>query len=137
MKSRILLGAFGVPVGVYGVWLLLSRQDLGQIVDAGIWLGAGVVFHDFVLTAVVLVVAMLGARLLPAAARTPVTVGLIVLGTLTLVALPVLTGYGVSDEPGLQERPYVTAWWVLAALTVVIVVVATVLRARRNPAAKD
>lgn len=136
MRARILLGAVGVPVGIYGAWLLLSRQDTGQIVDAGIWLGAGVLLHDFVLTAVVLVVAALGTRLLPASARTAATVGLIVLATVTLVAVPVLTGFGDGGERGLQERPYVTAWLALAVLTLVVVVVASLVRARRRTPAE-
>ncbi|MEJ7832564.1 MAG: hypothetical protein WKF79_06590 [Nocardioides sp.] len=132
MTTRIGLGALGVIVGVYGAWLMLSRQETTQIVDAAVWLGGGVIVHDFVLTAVVMLLGAVALRFVPSAARAPAVVGLVVLGSVTLAAIPVLTGLGASDERGLQERPYLVGWLILAAVILVAVAVATVVRSRRT-----
>lgn len=130
--TRVLLVVVGVLLGAYGAWLLLSRQDTDGNVATLVWLGAGVVLHDFVLVPVVLVVMGLGSRLLPAAWRAPVALGVVVLGSLTLMAVPVLGRFGARpDNPTLVDRPYVTGWLVLAALVAVVVVAASLLRSRR------
>ncbi len=133
---RKALGALGVGVAAYGGWLLLSRTDNGQLVDAGIWLASGVVLHDFVLTLGVLLAGALSVRLLPEPAKAPAIVGMVVLGALTLVALPVLGGFGARDDnPTLLDRPYLASWFALVALTVLAVTAASLLRSRgpRNP----
>jgi len=133
MVSRLVIGAVGVGVAAYGAWLLLSRQDAEQLRSAVVWLVAGVVLHDAVLAPVVVVLGLVGSRLLPPAARAPVAVGAVVLGSVTLLAVPVLGGFGArSDNPSLLDRDYTTGWLVLAAVVVVLVVVTTVLRARRR-----
>ena len=120
-------------VGLYGAFLLLTRASTSGMVDAGIWLGAGVVLHDFVLTAAVLVVGAVVARLLPTPVRLPAVVALVVVGSLTLVAFPVLGRFGAKDDnPTLLDRPYLGSWLVLLALTVIAVAVAGVVRARRD-----
>lgn len=131
--TRVLLIAVGVFMGAYGAWLLLSRQDTEGNVAAGLWLASGVVLHDFLLVPVVLLVMGLGSRFLPLAWRAPVAVGVVVLGSVSLMAVPVLGRFGArSDNPTLLDRPYVTGWLVLAALVVVIVVIVSVVRSRRS-----
>ena len=39
--TRIVIGTIGVVVGAFGAWLLLTRQDLDQLVDAAVWLAGG------------------------------------------------------------------------------------------------
>ena len=130
---RLLLGGLGVAIGGYGGWLLTSRQDRDQLVDAGIWLVAGPFFHDFVLAALLLAALALGRRALPASARGPAAVGLIVFGSLTIAVLPVLGGFGgVPEESGVLARPYFRTWLILAGLVVAAVVTASLLRARRH-----
>ncbi len=130
---RRVLGALGVGVAAYGAWLLLSRTDNGQLLDAGIWLASGVVLHDFVLTAAVLLAGAVSQRLLPEPAKAPAVVGMVVLGSLTLVAFPVLGGFGARDDnPTLLDRPYLASWSVLVVVTVVAVTVASLLRTRRS-----
>ena len=71
------------------------------------WLAGGVVLHDFVLVPLTLAVCWLGARVLPAGRRAPVAAGLVVLGTLTLLAVPVLGGWGAnSDNATILGRDY-------------------------------
>ncbi len=131
---RKLLGALGVGVTAYGGWLLLSRTDNDQLLDAGIWLASGVVLHDFVLTAGVLLAGALSLRLLPEPAKAPAVVGMVVLGALTLVAVPVLGRFGArEDNATLLDRPYLVSWLVLVGFTVLTVTVASLVRSRRDP----
>ena len=67
---------------------MLSRgHDLLNLV---LWLAGGVVLHDGVLALVVLAVGAVAVRLLPQAAKAPAVVGFVVLGSVTLLAVPVL-----------------------------------------------
>jgi hypothetical protein len=125
MTGRLLLGGLGVLTGLYGAWLLVSRQDRDQLVSAAEWLVAGVVLHDFVLAPLTLVVIGLGARLLPAPYRAPAVAGVVVLGTVTILAIPVLGSFGAQvHNPSLLDRNYVLGWLGLALLVMVAVAVA-------------
>jgi hypothetical protein len=133
VRTRVLLGAVGVAVGVYGAYLLLSRQEGEQLTSAAIWLASGVVIHDFIIAPIVLAIVALGARLLPGPARVPAVVGMVVLGTVTAFAIPVLTRFGNKvDGDGLLDRSYVVSWLVVAGLVLLAVVAASVARARRH-----
>jgi len=122
VRGRLAIGAVGLLVGLYGAYLLLSRQDHDQLLSAAIWLGAGVVLHDFVLAPLVLGVVFVGARLVPAGLRAPAVAGLVVLGTATLFALPVLGRFGERpDNPSLLNRHYGIGWMVLAGLVLLAV----------------
>ena len=114
--ALIVLGAVGMA---YGAWLLVSRQDLGQIVEVAVWLAAAVVIHDGILAPAVLALGWLGGRLLPrAVARGAVTV-LVLLGPTVLVAIPVLGRFGAKpDNPTLLDRDYAQGLLVFAALCV-------------------
>lgn len=135
-RVRGLLGALGVVAGLYGGWLVLSRQDgFARIADVGVWLVGGAVLHDAVIAPVVLALAWL-ARGLPRAWRRAVVVGFVVLGSVTLLAIPVLGRFGArSDNPTLLDRSYGWGWLGLALLVVVLVVVAGVVGSRREGAA--
>ncbi|MER6970500.1 hypothetical protein ABT304_05540 [Nocardioides sp. NPDC000445] len=115
-RAMILLGAVGMA---YGAWLLVSRQDLGQIVEVVLWLAAAVVIHDGILAPAVLGLGWLGGRLLPrAVARGAVTV-LVLLGPATLIAIPVVGRFGAKpDNPTLLDRDYTQGLLVFAALCV-------------------
>jgi hypothetical protein len=131
---RAALGALGLAVAAYGGWLLVSRTDNAQLLDAGIWLASGVVLHDVVLTAVVLVGAALLLRVLPGQARAPAVVGLVLIGSLTIMAVPMLGEFGARDDnPTLLDRPYLASWLVVAAVTVLAVTGASLVRSRRSP----
>ena len=129
--ARLALGGCGVLVGAYGGYLLLSRQDPADHLATAAWLVSGVVLHDLVLVPLVLAGTGLVARVLPGPARGPAAVGLVVLGTVTLVGVPVLGRFGARpDNPTLLDRPYGPGWAALAGLTVLGVVLAAGLRAR-------
>jgi len=133
--TRVVVGTIGVVVGAFGVWLLLSRQDVDQLVDAAVWLAAGVILHDGVLAIATLLIGALVLPLLPRAARAPAVVGFVVLGSVTLLAVPVLGRFGARpDNVTLLDRDYVVGWVALAAVIVVTVIVASVLRSRAGGA---
>jgi hypothetical protein len=135
VTARLVTGAVGTLLVAYGAWLLLSRQDLSQVRDVAVWLGAGVVLHDLVLAPAVLLVAAVAARVLPGAARGPAVAVLVVLGSVTLLAVPVLGRFGArEDNPTLLDRPYAAGWLALAALVLTAAVAETVRRVRRGRA---
>ncbi|MDQ4114432.1 MAG: hypothetical protein M3306_25560 [Actinomycetota bacterium] len=112
----ILLGAVGMA---YGAWLLVSRQDFGQIVEVMVWLAAAVVIHDGILAPAVLGLGWLGGRLLPRAVARGAVVVLVLLGPTILVAIPVLGRFGAKpDNPTLLDRDYTQGLLVFAILCV-------------------
>ncbi len=134
MKGRVSLGALGVVVAGWGGWTLLTNQRPDQLVAAAVWLAGGVIAHDFVLAPAVLVAGWLLVRVLPRWMRGPATAGAVVLGTVTLVAIPVLGGWGRrADNPSLLPRDY-SSGWILVATIVAIAVVAAglVVRSRQG-----
>ena len=136
--GRAVLGAAGGLLTAYGVWLLLPRQDLERNLDVALWLAGGVLVHDVLLGSVVIVVSLLATRLLPAVARPAAGAGLVVLGSLTLLAVPFLGGFGrenAPDNPTLLDRDYTAGYLVLVATVIIVVVLPVLLhslRARRE-----
>jgi len=130
MKSRIVIGAAGLGAAAYGL-VLLVRNGLDDLVAAGVWLAAGILLHDFVLVPLTLAACWLAMRVVPPGRRVPLAVGLIVLGSLTVLAIPVLGRFGERpDNPTLLDRDYTAGWVVVAALTLSAVVVGLVVSAR-------
>lgn len=123
MLARGALGALGVLLASYGVVLLVTRQDFEQIRDAVVWLVVGVLVHDGMLVPSVLALGLLAGRVLPAAYRRTATVVLVLVGPLSLLAVPVLGRLGARpDNPTLLDRPYLATWCVLLLVSVVAVV---------------
>lgn len=121
MRGVVLLA--GVGIGLWGAWKL-AAYGLSDLTPVVLWLAGGVFSHDALVVPLTLVLA-LGARLLPRPWRAPAAVGLVVLGSVTLLAIPVLGRFGAHDDnPTLLDRNYLLGWGVLAALTMVAVAVA-------------
>jgi hypothetical protein len=128
---RLSIGALGLVAGLYGVWSL-REVDLGDWWSLLVFLGGGVLVHDFVLAPAVVVLGVLAVHLAPAAWRAPMAVGLVVWGGLTIMAIPVLGRFGaLADNPTLLDRPYLTSWAIGTAVVVAAVGLAGVVRARR------
>jgi hypothetical protein len=92
-----------LPVGLlligWGV-LGLLRQAASTVPAS--WLGwflGGLLAHDLPLAPAIFAVG-LATRRLPTALRPPVRAALIVSGTLALMSLPLLLGYGRATQPG-------------------------------------
>ena len=130
--ARRALGALGVLVAAYGVYLLLG-QGLDNLVGTLVWLVGGLVLHDGVLAVATLVVVWLGVRVVPARHRSAVAAALLVLGTVTLTAVPVLGRFGArADNPTLLDRDYLAGWLVLVAVVAVVTAAAVLLRGRMH-----
>jgi hypothetical protein len=108
-------------------------------VGVAVWLAGGVVLHDLVLAPLVVLLGVALARVLPGAARGPVVVGAVVLGSVTLLAVPVLGRFGARpDNPTLLDRPYWAGWSLLAALTAVAVATGVaVVRSRQRRRSRE
>lgn len=139
-RARAGLGVLGVLLAAYGAWLLLSRQSTAGNLDAVLWLAGGVVVHDLLLAPAVLVLCAVAARLLPPVARPAAAAGLVVLGSLTVLAVPFLGGWGRANAPEnetLLDRDYSAGYLALVATVIIVVVVpvllATVRRRRAGP----
>lgn len=141
VDARWVTGAVGVALAAYGVGLLLSRQDFDRLVGVAVWLAVGVVLHDLVLAPVVVLAGLGVARLVPPVARAAVAVGAVVLGSVTLMAVPVLGRFGArADNPSLLDRPYWAGWALLVVLTAAAVAGAVglaVVRSRQGRAARE
>ena len=128
---RAVLMLLGVIIGGYGAWLLWDRSEFADLVSAGAWLLGGVLLHDVVLSGIVIGLGLLTTRFLPVVARAPSAIALIIVGPLTLIAFPVIGQFGAKENnPTLLDRPYATSWVVLVLVTVILVVVASITRAR-------
>ena len=134
MIIRIALAALGVIIAVRGGWMLLTNSTGDQLVSAGAWLLGGVVAHDFVIAPVTIAVGWLLIRLVPAWSRGAVAAGAIVLGTLTIVALPMLRGWGRQpDMPSLLPRDYWAGWLAVAGLVAIsVLALSLITRARER-----
>ncbi len=129
---RGLLGVAGIALVLVGVYHLLGT-DLPDLVNAALWLGGGVLVHDAVLAPLVVLLAFLVLPRLPGWSRAPAVAGFVVLGSVTLLAIPVLGRFGArADVPSLLNRPYGVLWLVFAALVVAVVVAAALLLRRRT-----
>jgi len=135
--GRLAIGAVGGLLMAYGAVLALTRQDPAQLLEVALWLAAGVLVHDGLLSGALLLAGLAGRRLLPHAWRTPVTVAVVVWGTVTIVGIPMLGRFGaLPDNPTLLDRPYLPSWLAVLAVTVVAVAVAGGLRSRAGAGAQ-
>jgi hypothetical protein len=135
MITRTSLGLVGVVATAYGVLLLL---DLGwdNLVATGTWLIGGVVLHDAVLAPATILVCFVGLSL--GQWRGAFAAGLLTLGTITLTAVPVLSGGGVrADNSTLLDRPYWAGWFFVTAMVCSGVGVIGWLFARRHTPDQD
>jgi hypothetical protein len=127
---RVAVGGAGLLALAFGAWLMLDT-GLSNIVDTAGWLVGGVIAHDAALAPATVVLVVLAARLLPVWARGPAAVGLLVLGSLTILAIPVLGRFGArADNPTLLDRDYTAGWLAVAGVVVAGVVVAALWRRR-------
>jgi len=133
MRSvRLAVAAVGLAAAGYGVVLMVDtgRQNIARTL---VWLVGGVVAHDAVLAPATIGLVVIATRALPPWVRGPAAVGLVVLGSLTLLAIPVLGRFGARpDNPTLLDRDYSAGWLVLGGLVLVAVVAGAAWRKRRD-----
>jgi hypothetical protein len=130
--ARLSIAASGLAALGYGL-LLMADTGWQNIVRTLYWLVGGVIAHDAILAPATIAVVVISSRFLPAWARGSAAVGMIVLGSLTLLAVPELGRFGARpDNPTLLDRDYTRGWLVVAAIVVVYVVVGSWLRRRHD-----
>lgn len=122
---RTALGALGIAAIGYGGWLLVGSQDLDAVGWVVVWAATGVVLHDAVLAPVVLLLGWgAGRRRLPGPVLAGGTVLVVLLGTITLAAVPVLGGFGADPTNStLLARDYLRGWLLVAAGAVLVAAV--------------
>jgi len=134
MRTRLAIGVLGVAMGAFGA-LRFLQLDFPDMVDAVLWLAAGVVVHDGVIAPLTIALTVLATRVVPSKARVRVTVGLIVLATVTVSAVPVLSKLGEKpDNPTLLDRNYLVGWLVFAVLVLLGTLLAGPVARRLRPA---
>ena len=117
---RPALGVVGAAGVAYGLYLLLG-QPPDRTVDVVLWAAGSVLVHDAVIAPVVLVLGVLAATRAPAWLRVPLVRLLVVVGPLTLVAIPVLGRFGArTDNPTLLDRPYWAGYLGIVAIALVL-----------------
>ncbi len=101
-------------------------------------MGAGILAHDGLVAIVTLGLVAAGLYLLPSWARAPFAVGLVVLGTVTLMAIPAIGRFGARpDNPSLLDRSYGIGWLVFAGIVAVGVIAASAVTRRREAETVD
>lgn len=90
------VGALLIAWGVLG--LLRQAASTAPVSWLGWFLG-GLLAHDLLIAPAIVAVG-LATRRLPSALRPPVRAALIVSGTLALMSIPLLLGYGRATQPG-------------------------------------
>jgi hypothetical protein len=129
---RVVLVVVGLGFVGVGVQALL-QQPVAKVLGALLWLGGGVVVHDGIFAPAVVVAGIAAVTLLPWWARGPVAAGAVVIGTLTLAAVPALGRFGaMPGDPTVLDRPYLTGWLVVAGIVAVGIGVAALEVRRRG-----
>lgn len=130
--TRLLLLVLGVAALGVGA-LDLVQQPPDRLLAVAVWLAGGVVLHDGILAPTVVAAGVALTLLVPRWLAAPLATGAVILGTVTLVAVPVLGRFGArADDPTLLDRPYLTGWLVVAGMIVTGVGVAAMLVRRQG-----
>jgi len=133
LVTRVLLGGAGVAGVVYGLYRLVTMPP-EHVPTVLLWAVGGVVVHDVVLAPLVVGLGVLAALVAPDWLRGPLVRLLVVLGPLTLVALPVLGRFGARDDnPTLLDRPYWAGYLAIVAVAVAATAVGAWRRRSRHP----
>ncbi|MFJ3583034.1 hypothetical protein ACIPPS_12510 [Streptomyces sp. NPDC090127] len=110
---RYALGALGVALMGLGVVLVVRTGSVGDVL---LWLAGAIVLHDGLIAPLVLGVGLLLAAL---PARGALRGGLIVAGSLTLIALPLMLRPGSAPNPTALPLDYVRNWLILMGVVAV------------------
>jgi hypothetical protein len=106
---RALFALSGLAMLTYGAlltWDFATSRTVNTVQGAA-WFIGGPIVHDGVIAPVVGLTGLLLTRIVPPLWRTPVAVGAVLTGVLTLVAIPLLwRPFGTAVNPGLHDRNY-------------------------------
>lgn len=124
---RPLIGALGLSAMAYALLGAATDPDVKPIRHTG-FLVTVLVLHDGVLLPAVIAVGVLVHRVVPAPYRAVVQAALVASAAVTLVALPLVLGYGrIADNPSALPRDYgrglltvLAAVWLAAAVALAV-----------------
>jgi hypothetical protein len=97
---RMILVIVGVALGLFGVFRLATEVPLANLLWLLVWLAAAVVDGDGVLSPFVVGVGWLLRRLVPDRARRHLQFALIMVGLVTVIALPMI--YRQGSQPAVK-----------------------------------
>lgn len=117
--AAVRAGLLVIGVGAMGVGArLLWGEGVAELPGIAGWLAGVVVVHDGLIAPLTVGLGVALVRLVPPRWRAATTGGLVVLATLTVLAIPVLGRFGARpDNPTLLDRPYLAGWLAVAAVT--------------------
>lgn len=133
--ARVVLGVFGVGLGLWGLRLLLQAVSVDALVRLPLWLGGAVAVDDFFLVPLTVATGWLVTRWaigpdrhrLVGAVRTT----LLYVGVTTVIAIPLLIRQGKGVNPTVLPRNYLRDWLLLEATIVAAGLVVLVIQRRR------
>jgi hypothetical protein len=119
VRTRLLVGAIGVGMALWGAWLALG---VPQIFEVGAWFVAGPILHDALLAPIVAVLGL--------AFKGPAKVGAVISGVLILIAIPLLWQENVPTNPGLHDANYLAGLAITLGVVWLLVLGTAVVRRR-------
>lgn len=128
---RVVLGVAGLLAIGFGLRGVLRGGVATDWPVTVAWLLAGPLLHDLVVLPAVAAVGWVVARVVPASVRPVVRGGLLVAATVTVVAIPVLSGRGDPGNPSLTPLDYPRNYAIVLAAIAVVTAVLALLRHRR------
>ena len=133
---RAVAGLLGIVVIAYGAYLVFHGGSGSPPITLSLWVVALLIAHDAILVPLVALIGYVVTRFIPAYARTPVQIGLIVGGSVTLMSVAVLGAPGNPSNPSLLPYDYPVTLSIVLAIIIAATAGAVVLRVvkeRRNP----
>jgi hypothetical protein len=119
VRTRLLVGAIGAGMALWGAWLALG---VPQIFEVGAWFVAGPILHDALLAPIVAVLGL--------AFKGPAKVGAVISGVLILIAIPLLWQENVPTNPGLHDANYLAGLAITLGVVWLLVLGTAVVRRR-------
>jgi hypothetical protein len=135
---RVLLAMSGLALLAYGAvltWEFATSRTVNAVQGIA-WFVGGPLVHDGIVAPAVGLIGLALTRVMPQPWRTPVAVGVVLSGVLTLLAIPLLwRPFGMSTNPGLHDRNYAAGLAIALATIWLTVLVAGRIRAKVRSAA--
>lgn len=123
----------GIAFGIVGLRSLVIAGDDARPAATLTWVVGLAIAHDLLLVPVVLVIGVAVKRLSPAAMRAWIGGGLLVSGAVSLVAWPLVRGYGrAAGNPSLLPRDYGTGLVTTLAIVWVATLACGMINRRRR-----
>lgn len=132
---RVLIALAGLALLGYGAvlaWDFGTSRTINAV-EGLAWFVGGPVVHDGLVAPAVGLVGLVIAKRLARPWRTPVTVGLVLTGVLTLLAVPLLwRPFGVPRNPGLHDGNYGAGLAIALGVVWLVVVLTGLAQWRRS-----